>query len=174
MSTAGRPVLCHIWGDHWLPTYVANACNTTVALLSYLHTRDGLCTPSDQQGVGPSTHPGIRCTTPSRCPAEPPAGSSVTQTKCLCPHVQALADVAVSDLFALLPSCVVHMYRYCCQVASWFCGGIMHMCDQCHRRPSSHYQCPGPGRCVLRVPHPPPGIEFCLGCAVCRTKEHPM
>ena len=58
--------------------------------------------------------------------------------------------------------------RYCCSLASWFCFGHTHMCNRCHREPGRRLQerCT-PATCTLRVPHPQPGEEHCLGCGLC-------
>eukprot|EP00210_Caulerpa_lentillifera_P003297 g3148.t1 len=59
--------------------------------------------------------------------------------------------------------------KYCCEVASWFCWGTTHMCNACHsatNRRHQRKQCRG-ADCPLKIPHPPPGTEFCLGCALC-------
>ncbi|KAF6264521.1 hypothetical protein COO60DRAFT_1457625 [Scenedesmus sp. NREL 46B-D3] len=63
--------------------------------------------------------------------------------------------------------------KYCCNVASWYCWGATHMCSRCHDNPSQRYghRCPGPGRCLLAVPHPPPGKSACLGCEACRHQD---
>lgn len=77
--------------------------------------------------------------------------------------------------------------RFCCSVSVWFCFGTTHFCDSCH---NNHYNltnkdikdlmpCPCvskssqmptklEGKCPLNVEHPASGIEFCLGCGVCR------
>ena len=68
--------------------------------------------------------------------------------------------------------------RYCCDVAVWFCFGTTHFCDKCHTRwvlSSPDWETDPPMKgctrktCPLRVDHPEHGIEFCLGCAVCRS-----
>ncbi|GBG72873.1 hypothetical protein CBR_g12593 [Chara braunii] len=67
--------------------------------------------------------------------------------------------------------------RYCCSVATFFCWGTTHFCDNCHTtRPDRHKDrmpapCPGLGSCPLGVPHPPQGLECYLGCALCRYDE---
>lgn len=66
--------------------------------------------------------------------------------------------------------------KYCCSVASWFCWGTTHMCDPCHAQcaassaPKKQF-CGSAAKCPLKVKHPPPGTEFCLGCAICRHME---
>eukprot|EP00727_Mastigamoeba_balamuthi_P011166 m51a1_g6672 putative probable e3 ubiquitin-protein ligase mycbp2 (598) ;mRNA; r:204452-207534 len=70
--------------------------------------------------------------------------------------------------------------RYCCSVAAWYCGpSLGHFCNACHtkqcagdylnRKPVSALpQCPGPESCQLKIPHPQPGVDFSLGCIICR------
>jgi len=64
--------------------------------------------------------------------------------------------------------------RYCCDVAVWFCFGTTHFCDRCHTtRPDSRPCAPlkrcNPRTCPLKVDHPAHGVEFCLGCSLCRS-----
>lgn len=64
--------------------------------------------------------------------------------------------------------------RYCCDVAVWWCFGTTHFCDACHRSRPDAKPCAPPKRCdrttcPLRIDHPPHGVEFCLGCALCRS-----
>ena len=70
--------------------------------------------------------------------------------------------------------------RYCCDVAVWFCFGTTHFCDKCHTswmRDQPDWENFPPKKtctrktCPLRVDHPDHGIEFCLGCAVCRSAK---
>jgi len=72
--------------------------------------------------------------------------------------------------------------KFCCSVASWFCWGTTHFCNSCHDKQISgnhvtkkSYVCPaclGPGKCPLKVPHPPNGTkEFLLGCGMCRLQR---
>ena len=69
--------------------------------------------------------------------------------------------------------------KFCCSVASWFCWGTTHFCDDCHRKqgtPESMSrkalkdlpQCT-PATCPLKVAHPKNGTEFVLGCEICRS-----
>ena len=68
--------------------------------------------------------------------------------------------------------------RYCCRVASWYCWGTTHFCDECHKR-----QCAGdyvskypidklpkcdPKVCEVGGKHPPNGTEYAIGCSVCK------
>ena len=68
--------------------------------------------------------------------------------------------------------------RFCCKIASWFCWGTTHFCEDCHKR-----QCNGDyvskyprdrlprctkGTCEVGGNHPPNGEEFALGCSICR------
>ncbi|CAG0891685.1 unnamed protein product [Cyprideis torosa] len=75
--------------------------------------------------------------------------------------------------------------RYCCSVAIFFCFGTTHFCAGCHsvfqkltKIPQNLLpQCPVGSGCVkltnvsacpLATEHPPTGIEFSLGCGICR------
>ncbi|MCQ2818859.1 MAG: hypothetical protein MJ252_16460 [archaeon] len=68
--------------------------------------------------------------------------------------------------------------RFCCKIASWFCWGTTHFCEDCHQR-----QCKGdyiskysldrlpkcnPATCEVGGKHPPNGNEYALGCSICR------
>eukprot|EP01113_Clastostelium_recurvatum_P041088 TRINITY_DN6477_c0_g1_i3.p1 TRINITY_DN6477_c0_g1~~TRINITY_DN6477_c0_g1_i3.p1 ORF type:complete len:826 (-),score=144.28 TRINITY_DN6477_c0_g1_i3:48-2417(-) len=68
--------------------------------------------------------------------------------------------------------------QFCCTVASWYCWGKTHFCNDCHtkqqkgdyltKKPKSVFPvCAGADVCALRVKHPH-CEEFMLGCAVCR------
>ena len=71
--------------------------------------------------------------------------------------------------------------RFCCKIASWFCWGTTHFCEDCHAR-----QCAGDyvskypldklpkcnkNTCEVGGNHPPNGEEFALGCSLCRNLE---
>lgn len=64
--------------------------------------------------------------------------------------------------------------RYCCSVATFFCFGKTHFCNNCHlTRPDGNPKyvpplCKGPRQCPLKVGHAPNGEECCLGCSMCR------
>jgi E3 ubiquitin-protein ligase MYCBP2 len=74
---------------------------------------------------------------------------------------------------------IEHKCKFCCTVASWFCWGTTHFCDSCHRKqgtPESMSRKPRnmlpvctPDTCPLKIPHPPNGEEFVLGCQICRS-----
>jgi E3 ubiquitin-protein ligase MYCBP2 len=68
--------------------------------------------------------------------------------------------------------------KFCCNIASWFCWGTTHFCEDCHAK-----QCKGdyvskyskdklpkcdPHKCPIKVKHPDNGEEYALGCSVCR------
>ena len=68
--------------------------------------------------------------------------------------------------------------KFCCKIASWFCWGTTHFCEDCHKR-----QCNGDyvskysrdrlprcnkATCEVGGSHPPNGDEFALGCSICR------
>ena len=68
--------------------------------------------------------------------------------------------------------------KFCCNIASWFCWGNTHFCEDCHARQCkgdyvSKYtkdklpKCIG-DKCNLKVKHPENGEEYALGCSVCR------
>jgi E3 ubiquitin-protein ligase MYCBP2 len=71
--------------------------------------------------------------------------------------------------------------KFCCNIASWFCWGTTHFCENCHAR-----QCKGDyvnkytkdklpkcdtSKCPVKVKHPENGEEFGLGCSVCRNNN---
>ena len=71
--------------------------------------------------------------------------------------------------------------RFCCKIASWFCWGTTHFCEDCHKR-----QCNGDyiskyskdklpkcdkKTCEVGGNHPPNGEEYALGCSICRNNE---
>ena len=70
------------------------------------------------------------------------------------------------------------------QVATWYCWGNTHFCDDCHTRqmggdfltklPPSElpgWPCEGGENCPLGLrSHPPAGRERALGCALCRDR----
>ena len=70
--------------------------------------------------------------------------------------------------------------KFCCKIASWFCWGNTHFCDDCHRRQCNHdYVSKYPRdklpkcnklTCEVGGNHPPNGEEFALGCSLCRHK----
>ena len=68
--------------------------------------------------------------------------------------------------------------KFCCKIASWFCWGTTHFCEDCHKR-----QCNGDyvskysrdrlpkctkATCEVGGRHPPNGEEYALGCSICR------
>lgn len=73
--------------------------------------------------------------------------------------------------------------RFCCSLATYFCGGKARFCTPCHDRPAERVEfanwktldtfkapaCGGAASCPLHVDHPPNGTEeFCLGCSMCK------
>ena len=70
--------------------------------------------------------------------------------------------------------------KFCCKIASWFCWGNTHFCDDCHRRQCNHdYVSKYPRDklpkcnkllCEVGGNHPPNGEEFALGCSLCRNQ----
>jgi len=73
--------------------------------------------------------------------------------------------------------------RFCCSIASWFCFGRVHYCENCHNNPYQYWaynntlssippQCPGKDKCPLGIDHPPNGFEeMSLGCSRCKMEE---
>jgi len=77
--------------------------------------------------------------------------------------------------------------RFCCAIATFFCGGKAHFCTPCHNVPLQRCvcsgewptipeylkqapKCDGAASCPLAINHPPNGVdEFCIGCAMCRS-----
>jgi hypothetical protein len=72
--------------------------------------------------------------------------------------------------------------RFCCKLATFFCGSKCHFCNDCHAKPGTFVDfngwktkkdapmtaCAGPGRCPIGGTHKPNGEESPLGCAMCR------
>lgn len=78
---------------------------------------------------------------------------------------------------------IIFKCRFCCSPSTWYCWGTTHFCDGCHRRQEAHDymttktadqlpQCLGPDSCPLRIEHPPNGVEFSLGCGLCKGGTH--
>eukprot|EP01017_Pseudomicrothorax_dubius_P046940 TRINITY_DN8351_c0_g1_i1.p1 TRINITY_DN8351_c0_g1~~TRINITY_DN8351_c0_g1_i1.p1 ORF type:complete len:410 (+),score=32.69 TRINITY_DN8351_c0_g1_i1:307-1536(+) len=69
--------------------------------------------------------------------------------------------------------------RFCCSLALWFCFGTTHFCEPCHRRagevdrlPKNRLpKCPGREGCPLAVDHPANGVEYSLGCGLCKERR---
>lgn len=71
--------------------------------------------------------------------------------------------------------------KYCCNIASWFCWGTTHFCEDCHTRqckgdyvskyPKEKLPKCGLSKCPLKVKHPDNGEEFAIGCSVCRNNS---
>lgn len=62
-------------------------------------------------------------------------------------------------------------FRYCCDVACWFCWGTTHMCERCHSSSNRRTKACAKENCPLKIKHPVPGTEFCLGCSLCRHRD---
>jgi hypothetical protein len=65
--------------------------------------------------------------------------------------------------------------RFCCNVASHFCFGTTHFCEDCHFKQltgdyltsrTEHEKC-DPSQCFLKGDHPPNGEEYGLYCIFC-------
>lgn len=72
--------------------------------------------------------------------------------------------------------------QFCCAIATWFCWGKTHFCEDCHTRqqkgdyvskkPKSELPvCPGIEKCPLKRRHPPNGDEFSFGCVLCANER---
>ena len=71
--------------------------------------------------------------------------------------------------------------KFCCKIASWFCWGTTHFCEDCHKRQcSGDYVSKYPkdklpkcnrDTCEVGGNHPPNGEEYALGCSICRNSE---
>jgi len=66
--------------------------------------------------------------------------------------------------------------KFCCKLATWFCWGNTHFCDDCHSnqiqnrqftKQGGYKKCPRNQDCMIQGPHPDPPCEFCLGCTQC-------
>jgi len=83
------------------------------------------------------------------------------------------------------PEFAIWKCRFCCDIATYFCGGMCHYCDPCHDRAgdltiwdgwktkdmASLPKCEGSSSCKLGVDHPPNGIEAAIGCSECNERE---
>ena len=68
--------------------------------------------------------------------------------------------------------------KFCCKIASWFCWGTTHFCEDCHKRqcnndyvskyPKERLPKCNKATCEVGGNHPPNGEEFALGCSICR------
>jgi hypothetical protein len=69
--------------------------------------------------------------------------------------------------------------KFCCNIATWFCWGTTHFCEECHQKQIRDQsvtkmskdklpKCKGRGKCPSGGMHPENGEEFALGCALCR------
>ena len=71
--------------------------------------------------------------------------------------------------------------KFCCKIASWFCWGTTHFCEDCHRRqcnndyvskyPKDRLPKCNKATCEVGGNHPPNGEEYALGCSICRNNE---
>jgi len=68
--------------------------------------------------------------------------------------------------------------KFCCKIASWFCWGTTHFCEDCHKRqcngdyvskyPKERLPKCNKSTCEVGGNHPPNGEEYALGCSICR------
>jgi hypothetical protein len=79
--------------------------------------------------------------------------------------------------------------RTCCEIGTYACwmetGHSSHLCGACHKTQATTTPkirsrqvvkellpvCLGAGHCTNEKAHPPPGEQFCLGCAVCHMES---
>ena len=71
--------------------------------------------------------------------------------------------------------------KFCCKIASWFCWGTTHFCEDCHKRqcnndyvskyPKDKLPKCNKATCEVGGNHPPNGEEYALGCSICRNNE---
>ena len=71
--------------------------------------------------------------------------------------------------------------KFCCKIASWFCWGTTHFCEDCHKRqcnndyvskyPKDKLPKCNKATCEVGGNHPPNGEEYALGCSICRNSE---
>ena len=61
--------------------------------------------------------------------------------------------------------------KYCCKQADFLCANGIHYCVKCHDNWAKVQPAPCLGfeQCPLKGFHPPNGIEYYYGCAMCRT-----
>ena len=101
---------------------------------------------------------------------------------CVCGKDANLSGVAgITDCKKHGKDFIEYKCRFCCKIASWFCWGTTHFCEDCHAR-----QCRGDyiskypkdklpkcnsKTCEVGGKHPPNGEEYALGCSICRNNE---
>jgi len=93
-------------------------------------------------------------------------------------HVNNYGVAGITDCKTHGKEFIEYKCKFCCNIASWFCWGNTHFCEDCHAR-----QCKGDyvskytrdklpkcnvSKCPVKVKHPENGEEFALGCSVCR------
>ena len=68
--------------------------------------------------------------------------------------------------------------KFCCKIASWFCWGTTHFCEDCHKIAADICNYPKKrlpkctaATCQVGGNHPPNGEEYALGCSICRNME---
>ena len=101
---------------------------------------------------------------------------------CLCGKDSELKNVAGKN------SCDKHgkdfieyKCKFCCKIASWFCWGTTHFCEDCHKRqcnedyvgkyPKDTLPKCNKSTCEVGGNHPPNGEEFAIGCFICRNNS---
>eukprot|EP00736_Rhodelphis_marinus_P005124 Rmarinus@m.29836 len=64
---------------------------------------------------------------------------------------------------------IVYKCRFCCEIATWYCWGTTHFCNECHKKASVIAR-KDPSllpSCTCGLSHPPNGTEHCMGCYMC-------
>ncbi|KAL0212170.1 hypothetical protein RCL1_005796 [Eukaryota sp. TZLM3-RCL] len=93
---------------------------------------------------------------------------------CIVPDGRNNCDVHGSEF-------IQYKCRFCCKIATFFCFGNTHFCEDCHKRPGDVQNllkkkklppCLG-ATCPTAFRHPPPGEEHCFGCAKCFADQCP-
>lgn len=98
---------------------------------------------------------------------------------CVCGKDANLSGIAgVSNCQKHGKDFIEYKCKFCCKIASWFCWGTTHFCEDCHRRqcnndyvskyPRDKLPKCDPRTCEVGGDHPPNGEEFALGCSLCR------
>eukprot|EP00008_Paramoeba_atlantica_P014012 CAMPEP_0201478736 /NCGR_PEP_ID=MMETSP0151_2-20130828/3510_1 /ASSEMBLY_ACC=CAM_ASM_000257 /TAXON_ID=200890 /ORGANISM="Paramoeba atlantica, Strain 621/1 / CCAP 1560/9" /LENGTH=1139 /DNA_ID=CAMNT_0047859915 /DNA_START=83 /DNA_END=3502 /DNA_ORIENTATION=- len=110
------------------------------------------------------------------------AAEGAPEAKRLCPSCRSMLSVNGCRFHG--GDRTIFKCRFCCAVATYFCGGMCHYCDPCHGKAgeltdfngwktkdaSKLPKCLGPEKCPIGMPHPPNGQEFPIGCSVCRER----
>jgi E3 ubiquitin-protein ligase MYCBP2 len=96
-------------------------------------------------------------------------------------HVNNYGVAGITDCKTHGKEFIEYKCKFCCNIASWFCWGNTHFCEDCHARQcKGDYvsklakkdlpKCTGKNNCPLKLDHPENGDEFALGCSLCRNE----